>query len=303
MKRVTRQHFARRPRVALSVLSLMAGALLLASCSISIHAVPSAIPSASTPASSPSADPSDASIAASPTASPTVTAAQTASTTPAPTHTPTVPAPTPTPRPTPPPASQGPQPTSPAPTSTPTPQAPIPTVVPTPSGPPQCANVPVRGFGLLWTEETGVAQAIGCSQGSEIGMAAKVQPFENGMMVWLDTESAGVDSSAWVLTLIGSSATRYRVPDNGPAWVDGATEPSGAFAWVWDNVYTLQQVLGDPTGAWYATDGALQRFDRGTMIWLKDVPVAPTPMIYVVGVDLTLASSGTFERYADRSGE
>ncbi len=122
-------------------------------------------------------------------------------------------------------------------------------------------------------------------------------------MVWLDMTSAGVDSSDWVLTLIGSSATRYRVPQDVPTWVDGAEEPSGAFAWVWQNVYTVQQALGDPTGAWYATDGALQRFDDGTMIWLKDVPDAETPMVYVIGVDLTQASSGSFQRYADHSGQ
>ena len=122
-------------------------------------------------------------------------------------------------------------------------------------------------------------------------------------MIWLDTQTEGVDSADWVLTMVGSSTTRYRTPADVPTWVDGATEPSGAFAWVWDNVYTVQQVLGDPTDAWFATDGAMQWFNDGTMVWLKTVPGSETPMIYVVGVDLTQASNGTFARYADSSGE
>jgi hypothetical protein len=136
-----------------------------------------------------------------------------------------------------------------------------------------------------------------------VGLAARVQPFEDGMMVWLDTVNSGVDTWQWVLTLVGSTATRYRVPANGPTWVNGAVQPSGSFKWVWDNVYTAKQQLGDPVDTWYDSDAAMQVFDSGTMIWLKAPPDDDKPMIYVVDADLFTASTGSYQVYPDLSAQ
>ncbi len=122
-------------------------------------------------------------------------------------------------------------------------------------------------------------------------------------MLWLDTVNAGIDQQPWVITMIDSTASRYRVPIDGPAWVGGVTEPSGAFKWVWDNVFSVKQRLGDPTDTWYSSDGALQRFDSGTMIWLGTPPDGGKPMIYVVQSDLMSTSTGSFQAYPDQSAQ
>jgi hypothetical protein len=161
----------------------------------------------------------------------------------------------------------------------------------------------VRGFGLLWSSNPVVADEVGCPQGAEVGLDARVQLYQNGSMLWLDTVTAGVDQSPWVVTLIDGSAARYRVPVAVPDWKDGATAPSGAFKWVLENVYTNQQSIGFALAPWFSTEGAIQRFEHGTMIWLKTPPNGDQPTIYVIQNDLVAASTGAYQQYLDQSAQ
>ena len=128
-----------------------------------------------------------------------------------------------------------------------------------------------------------------------------MQPYQNGFMLWLDTLTPGVDQSPWVVTLIDGTATRYRVPVEVPEWKEGATVPSGAFKWVLQNVYTDQQRIGFALAPWFSTDAAIQRFDHGTMIWLKTPPDGTQATIYVIQNDLVTASTGTAEHFLDQT--
>ena len=190
---------------------------------------------------------------------------------------------------------------SPTPTARPEPTAPPP-VTPTPTGPPVCAELPVRGFGLVWHDQPAVARQIGCPVEREVGVAARVQPYMHGLMVWLDIPhwAPGVDSVPWVITLAGNHAARHRVPDVGQDWNPEAAAPTGAFAWVWENVYTDRERLGEATAAYWATDAALQRFERGTMLWLRE-PGSGVPTIYVIEADLAVSAYGVFQSFVDRS--
>jgi hypothetical protein len=122
-------------------------------------------------------------------------------------------------------------------------------------------------------------------------------------MIWLDTGTAGIDQADWVLTMIGTSASRYRVPSTLPPWQEGVVEPTGAFKWVWDNVYTDQKLLGEATASFYDTGGAMQAFDSGTMIWLQTPPDDETPAIYVVSANLLTTAAGAFQSYPDLSAQ
>ncbi|HEX3724239.1 MAG TPA: hypothetical protein VHV31_15740 [Nitrolancea sp.] len=284
--------------------------LILAGCSISVHAVDEGtVTTLSTSTAAFSATPTieiaDAAtatpMALDPSPRPTegIPTATSIVETPVPTATPTpfatqIP-PTPTPRATTPPAAPTPKPA-------PTPSPAVPTPTPT-STSLACSDVPVRGFGLLWSSNPAVAHALGCPIDAEVGLAARAQLYANGSMIWLDTSTAGVDQSPWVVTVIGSNATRYRVPVEVPAWNDGASVPSGAFKWVWDNIYTDQQQLGFALAPLFSTDGAIQRFEHGTMIWLKASPDSAQATIYVVQSDLVADSTGTYQSYMDQSGQ
>jgi hypothetical protein len=160
--------------------------------------------------------------------------------------------------------------------------------------------MPVRGFGLLWSSNPDVAQAVGCPLAPETGLSARVQPYDHGIMIWLDTLTPGIDQSPWVITLIDDAAGRYRVPANGPAWDESSAAPTGAFKWVWDNVYTVQQSIGGALTPWYATDAALQRFDHGAMLWLKAPPNGGKPLIYVFSEDLVGTSTTIYQPYIDQ---
>lgn len=159
--------------------------------------------------------------------------------------------------------------------------------------------MPVRGFGLLWHSNPAVAQAVGCPLAAETGLSARVQLYQSGVMIWLDTLTPNIDQAPWVITLISDSAARYRVPADGPAWEDGAREPSGAFAWIWNNVFSVRQSIGSALDPWYATDAAVQRFDHGTMIWLRQPPAGDRPMIFVFRDDLLNTSTTTYQAYID----
>lgn len=270
---------------------LLGAALLLAACSVSVR---------------PAGDPATATTAPAPVASLQAGATPTAPAAVTPSPTGTAPsddstASTATTAPTTPPA------TSPAPaagtgkTPTPTPTpAPSPTPTATPAGIPVCAEEPVRGFGLAWHDDSTLARRIGCPLAPEAGVAGRVQHYEHGLMLWLDVQAPGIDSAPWVVSLSGGQATRQRVPSEGITWESDLVEPTGAFAWVWENVYTTPDQLGPATAPAIESDTAIQRFERGTMIWIRDAG-GPRPLIYVVGSDLLTAASGPVQVIEDRS--
>lgn len=158
----------------------------------------------------------------------------------------------------------------------------------------------MRGFGLVWYDHPALAQRIGCPLAPEAGLAGRVQRYEHGLMVWLDVAAdyPGIDTSPWVVVLAGDSATRHRVPA-GVDWDDETTEPAGAFAWVWENAFADRERLGAATSTVHDTDAAVQRFERGTMIWVRN-PGDNQPMIYVVESDLLGTASGQYEAFPDR---
>ena len=293
--------------VLLALISLLV-LTLLSGCGFSMRAVDDTTPAASsttssaivpTPSSQPTGDPSPTTtqLTPSPTATVQLATTPTAANTAAPTVTPT-----PTPHSISPPPVSRPTVASQPPAPTPTPVPPSPTQAPESSAP-NCADMPVRGFGLLWSSNPAVAHAVGCPLAVETGLSARVQLYQSGVMIWLDTLTPGIDQAPWVIALIGDSAARYRVPTNGPAWDEDTGAPAGAFKWVWDNVYSVQQSIGAALDPWYATDAAIQRFDHGTMLWLKQPPSSNKPMIFVFPDDLLNASTTTYQAYVDQGAQ
>lgn len=150
-----------------------------------------------------------------------------------------------------------------------------------------------------------MANAIGCPLGPEVGLPAKVQAYQHGLMIWLDlqADASNIDSKSWVITLAGTTADRTRFDDSGLTWQDGQVAPSGAFAWVYQNVYTDADRLGAPGSALGSSDAAIELFEHGTMVWLRNPPGANQnqPMIYVIQSNLVDSSSGSFQVVPDKS--
>ncbi|NJN97794.1 MAG: hypothetical protein HC875_28805 [Anaerolineales bacterium] len=66
-----------------------------------------------------------------------------------------------------------------------------PTRTPQPQQPLFCTDVPIRGFGKVWSAYKEVKATLGCAdswQGGEQATQTAVQIFENGVMVWLQSD-------------------------------------------------------------------------------------------------------------------
>ncbi|HLI51539.1 MAG TPA: hypothetical protein VKU87_07055, partial [Thermomicrobiaceae bacterium] len=79
----------------------------------------------------------------------------------------------------------------------------------------------------------------------------------------------------------------------------------GAFAWVYENVYTDADRLGSPSTVLGTSDAAIELFEHGTMIWLRNPPgsASSLPMIYVIESNLVSNATGSFQAVPDKSFE
>lgn len=141
-----------------------------------------------------------------------------------------------------------------------------------------CTDVPIRGFGQVWSGHPEVKNTLGCAdswQGGEQATAAAVQTFQNGLMVWLQADGYYSGDPVYVFFNDGSY---QRFGDLGPADPAkvGAT-PVGYFE-VGDK---FSKVYWEGTGAQvrerlgYAISpakdsaGAFQNFSNGRMFWAE----------------------------------
>ncbi len=168
----------------------------------------------------------------------------------------------------------------PSPTATPAPQAQPAAVVETSTLQPLvCTDVPIRGFGLVWSKYEEVRTTLGCPdtwQGGEQATQAAVQRFQNGVMVWLAADGVyDGDDPIYVFFADGSFQRFGDLGAADPAKV-GSTPPG--FAAVDER---FSKVYWEGTGAQvkerlgYALEpaqdsaGAQQQFSNGRMFWLE----------------------------------
>ncbi|HEU4327000.1 MAG TPA: serine/threonine-protein kinase [Roseiflexaceae bacterium] len=278
------------------------------------------------PTAQPSAtpQPTDAPAAA-PTAEPPPepTAEPTAEPTPEPTAEPT-PEPTaqPTPQPTNPPTSRPTNPPAPKPTVAPKPtDAPKPTAAPTlaptvaptaaptatpTAAPPTIAPTEpalacsggfpvVRGFLVLLEQNQPLQERLGCPVQNEKGSRIVEQPFQNGSMLWFES-----NNMIYVFLENGQrayrtfSSERQQGPDAPPQDEPpaGLYKPIGGFGTVWSSYTELRGQLGWALAPESSGDGAFQWFDKGLLIWSRP-GLGKGPTIYA------LFTNSTFQRYAD----
>ncbi|MDA8217951.1 MAG: Ig-like domain-containing protein [Dehalococcoidales bacterium] len=183
-------------------------------------------------------------------------------------------------------------PTLPPPTETASQPTPVPTPPATvkPTSSPEvvaCGESPVRGFGLLYSQQAGVAERLGCALALEQPQKMGVQQFESGQMLW-----TSADKQVYVLA---SDGTWKIYADS---YVDGEEQsaeeaPSGLVApvrgigKVWRNEATIRDSLGWATTPEHGYTGASQAFAEGQMIWLDS------------GQIIVLHTDGSWEQYAD----
>lgn len=169
---------------------------------------------------------------------------------------------------------------TPSPTTTPVPQAQPAAIVETSTPQPLiCTDVPIRGFGLVWSKYGEVRTTIGCPdawQGGEQATQAAVQRFQNGVMLWLAADGVyDGDDPIYVFVMDGSF---QRFSDLGPADPAKVGSVPPGFVTVDER---FSKVYWEGTGAQvkerlgYALEpaqesaGAQQQFSNGRMFWVE----------------------------------
>lgn len=141
-----------------------------------------------------------------------------------------------------------------------------------------CADVPIRGFGKVWSEHKEVKATLGCAdswQGGEQATQAAVQLFENGLMVWLQADGYYSGDPVYVFFADGSY---QRFGDLGPAdplKVEPVPEGFFAVGDKFSKVYwegtgaQVKERLGYAIGPAKDSAGAFQNFSNGRMFWTE----------------------------------
>lgn len=142
-----------------------------------------------------------------------------------------------------------------------------------PGGPPtNCAYLPPGGFATIYVSNPDIAAAIGCPLGNPpqvITLAAAVQPFQSGLMLWLQGD-------IYVLYNAGQRSEYYA--DTFQPGLDPETSPETpppnlvapvrGFLKVWSSNPAVRDGLGWGTAPEQGTTATVQRFANGQMIAL-----------------------------------
>jgi hypothetical protein len=149
---------------------------------------------------------------------------------------------------------------------------PAPGVSPTPP----CSQLPIRGFGKVWSDQAWARDLVGCASYSiEKGMKFQAQRFERGVMIWSDADIWVNRNVVWVL--FSDDQTYARIPDTyDPGMAEptpltppkGKLEPRGRLGKAWREGGGVKDRLGWAIEPPTSGGGAYQEFDRGLMYWI-----------------------------------
>jgi hypothetical protein len=162
---------------------------------------------------------------------------------------------------------------------------------------PACSSVPVRGFGLVWSEHPELYDLLGCPGWpvQEQALDVSIQRFEHGWMLWVRTQNVPgwyAPAGKQIYVLFEDNQTFTVFPDT---WTEadpvsggltppaGMLEPQGGFGKVWreGTGAKTRERLGWATEPEHAGRGAWQGFQRGRMVW------TPDPRLIFALVELT----------------
>lgn len=159
------------------------------------------------------------------------------------------------------------------PTSTPVPVAPSPT--------PQCQELPVRGFGKVWFENTPVRDYVGCPSypKTEEGTSWTGQRFEHGVIFFVGEGDFFHKDAVLVLFRDDKTWSKVVVPQGAnPAPIGdppaGKYAPQGRIGYAWQQGAGVRTRLGwaiesEKSGVEATPNNAAwQAFSRGYMYWL-----------------------------------
>jgi len=155
----------------------------------------------------------------------------------------------------------------------------------------QCATLPVKGLGKVYSENPNVAQPLGCAKEPERVASMAEQTFQKGLMYW-----RGDNRQIYVILDTGRWAAYPDTwnegdpsPSVGTPTPPGTVEPVRGFGKVWRDGPGVRTALGWANVGERGFDGLVQPFEQGIMI------ESDRRVIFV------LFAAGTWLRFADAS--
>ncbi|MBX3085639.1 MAG: hypothetical protein KF716_28640 [Anaerolineae bacterium] len=141
-----------------------------------------------------------------------------------------------------------------------------------------CLAQPAGGFNTIYTHDPALQASLGCPVSTSFAINSATEDFENGRMVWV---SQLADVPAEVIYAVFNNGTYGRYDDTWIEGVDpesgGGTPPAGkvapirGFGKVWRVNPGVQGGLGWALTGEAATNGQIQRFERGEMLWVASL--------------------------------
>jgi uncharacterized protein with LGFP repeats len=143
-----------------------------------------------------------------------------------------------------------------------------------------CTEVPIRGFGQVWSEYREVKNTLGCAdswQGGEQATDVAIQVFQNGVMLWLQADGYYSGDPVYVFFADGSYQRFGGLGPADPAKVEatpvGFFEVGDKFSKVyWEGTgVQVRERLGYAIGPAKDSAGAFQNFSNGRMFWAEAI--------------------------------
>src|SRR5258708_4847154 len=178
----------------------------------------------------------------------------------------------------------------------------IPTDTPTPKGTRavalKCNTPPQGGFATIYGQDTALQAALGCSVGAALAIGSASLTFDNGSMLWASQYGAGGQRVIYAVYKNGTfqryddTCNQGTDPDTtGEIAPQGKNTPARGFGKVWHNNPAVKAGLGWAIGTEAGTNGEIQRFERGEMLF---VGALGQTFIFVNGTNTWRATSTGF---------
>jgi hypothetical protein len=140
---------------------------------------------------------------------------------------------------------------------------------------PECAIMPVSGFGSFWRSNAQVRACLGCAKEAEHNVWLGEETFVGGKMFWRqDTDAIYVlfNDGTW-LQLPNTWFTGERESDVSIVVPEGYYQPKRGFGELWRGDSQVRNRLGWATIEERGVVGAVEAFEGGLMLWSPNLGV------------------------------
>jgi hypothetical protein len=160
-----------------------------------------------------------------------------------------------------------------------------------------CPYFPAGGFGSIFNTNPDIAAQLGCPLGAPpdvLSVPSAVQPFQNGLMIWLNGNIYVLNSGGTFRQSIDTFQTGTDPETTSETPPAGLVAPIRGFLKLWTTNQDVRAALGWGLQPEQGAQATVQQFSRGMMVWL------PTRADILVFISTDNLLSGTWRSFAGK---